>query len=72
MLIIHGDRDSVIPFRMGQRLYALANAPKLFVRMAGSDHNTLVRDGLYDHVWPFLGVPPPPVESLDDRGQLTP
>jgi fermentation-respiration switch protein FrsA (DUF1100 family) len=59
VLIVHGDRDSVIPFRMGQELYALANRPKLFVRMAGSDHNTLVRDGLYDHVWPFLGVRPP-------------
>jgi fermentation-respiration switch protein FrsA (DUF1100 family) len=59
VLIVHGDHDSVIPFDMGQTLYRLANAPKRFVPMPGSDHNTLVRDGLYDHVWPFLGVQPP-------------
>jgi fermentation-respiration switch protein FrsA (DUF1100 family) len=55
VLIAHGDRDHVIPFDQGQRLYALANEPKRFVRMPGSDHATLVRDGLYDHVWVFLG-----------------
>jgi fermentation-respiration switch protein FrsA (DUF1100 family) len=54
VLIAHGDRDSVIPFDQGERLYALANEPKRFVRMAGSDHSTLVRDGLYPHIWAFL------------------
>lgn len=58
VLVVHGDADTVIPFRFGQRLYAMANQPKQFVRMAGSDHNTLVRDGLYPHVWRFLGVTP--------------
>lgn len=59
LLIVHGTDDSVIPFRFGQRLYAMANQPKQFVAMRGSDHNTLVRDGLYHHVWAFLGVPDP-------------
>jgi hypothetical protein len=54
VLIVHGDADGVIPFAHGERMYALANEPKLFVRIANSDHATLVRDGLYDHVWPFL------------------
>ncbi|MGZ3304856.1 MAG: alpha/beta hydrolase, partial [Asticcacaulis sp.] len=58
LLIAHGDADRVIPFAEGQTLYALANPPKLFVRMHGSDHNTLVRDGLYDRIWPFLGLEP--------------
>lgn len=57
VLMIHGDRDSVIPFTQGERLFALANGPKTFVRMIGSDHNTLTRDGAYDHVWRFLGLP---------------
>ncbi len=56
VLVIHGDRDSIIPFASGQKLYALANQPKQFVRMAGSDHANLVVDGLYPHVWRFLGV----------------
>lgn len=59
VLIVHGDRDSVVPYAQGQRLYALANEPKQFVTMAGSDHATLVRDGLYRHVWEFLAAHPP-------------
>jgi pimeloyl-ACP methyl ester carboxylesterase len=58
VLIVHGDADSVIPFANGERMYELANEPKLFVRIANSDHATLVRDGLYDHVWPFLDAHP--------------
>jgi len=59
VLIIHGDRDSVVPFDEGRRLYRLANDPKEFVPMVGSDHATLVRDGSYDHIWPFLAAHPP-------------
>lgn len=54
VLIVHGDRDTVIPFAQGERLYELANEPKQFVRMPGSDHATLVRDGIYPHIAAFL------------------
>ncbi|MBL8549303.1 MAG: alpha/beta hydrolase [Hyphomonadaceae bacterium] len=54
VLIVHGDRDSVIPFAQGQRLYELAKEPKRFVRIEGGEHNTLVEQGLYAHVWNFL------------------
>jgi fermentation-respiration switch protein FrsA (DUF1100 family) len=57
LLVVHGDHDSVIPFSDGQTLFALANSPKTFVRMVGSDHNTLTRDGIYDQVWRFLDIP---------------
>lgn len=57
VLIVHGDSDSVIPFVQGERVFASALAPKRFIRMIGSDHSTLTRDGLYDHIWRFLGVP---------------
>lgn len=60
VLIAHGDHDSVIPFAMGQRLFQLAPGPKVFVRMRGSDHSTMVRDGLYDRMWSFIADPPPP------------
>jgi uncharacterized protein len=57
VLIVHGDHDSVIPFAHGERLFALANRPKNFVRMVGSDHSTLTRDGVYEKVyWPYLGL----------------
>jgi uncharacterized protein len=58
VLIVHGTDDSVIPFAHGQRLYALANEPKQFVEIQGSDHATLARDGLYDHIWSFLDAHP--------------
>jgi uncharacterized protein len=58
VFIAHGDADSVIPYEQGERLFALANEPKTFLRMPGSDHATLVRDGLYDYIWAFLAAHP--------------
>ena len=58
-LVVHGDADTVIPFAQGERLFALANEPKEFVRMSGSDHATLVRDGIYPHITQFLAGHPP-------------
>jgi fermentation-respiration switch protein FrsA (DUF1100 family) len=56
ILIAHGDRDQLIPFEEGVELYNLANAPKTFVHMHGSDHSTLTRDGAYECYWKFLGL----------------
>jgi len=47
VLIMHGERDRVVPFRLGQRLYARANDPKEFVRFADGGHEDLDR---YDHL----------------------
>jgi fermentation-respiration switch protein FrsA (DUF1100 family) len=38
-LVMHGDRDSVIPYRLGQRLHDTLPGPKRFVTIAGGDHN---------------------------------
>lgn len=54
VLIAHGTRDSVVPFHHGKQLYHLAKQPKQFIAMQGSDHSTLVRDGLYPHIWRFI------------------
>ena len=63
VLIIHGDADEVIPFEQGWALYRMARPPKVFVRMAGSNHSTLTRDGGYDHIWRFLDLPPRPTSA---------
>jgi fermentation-respiration switch protein FrsA (DUF1100 family) len=65
VLIGHGDADTVIPFEHGQRLYELANEPKRFVRMQGSDHVTLTRDGFYEHIWAFLAEHPGDSDDQD-------
>lgn len=36
---VHGDRDRIIPYRLGRRLFAAANEPKQFVINRGGDHN---------------------------------
>jgi len=38
-LIIHGDRDEIIPFRMGEDLFEAAAAPKTFYVIKGAGHN---------------------------------
>jgi fermentation-respiration switch protein FrsA (DUF1100 family) len=39
VLVIHGDRDSVIPYRLGQRLYDSHTGTKTMVTIRGGDHN---------------------------------
>jgi uncharacterized protein len=40
LLVVHGDADSIIPFRAGQRLYDDApTTRKTFVALVGTDHN---------------------------------
>jgi hypothetical protein len=41
MLVLHGDRDGIVPIALGERLYGLINAPKKFVRFPGVGHNDL-------------------------------
>ncbi len=54
LLVVHGTEDSVIPFHLGQRLFERAVEPKQFIAMEGSDHSTLVRDGVYPLIWGYL------------------
>ena len=41
VLVLHGERDSVVPIALAERLYAMIKAPKRFVRFAGSGHDDL-------------------------------
>ena len=40
VLVLHGERDDIVPMALAERLYGLINAPKRFVRFAGG-HNDL-------------------------------
>jgi fermentation-respiration switch protein FrsA (DUF1100 family) len=42
LLLIHGDRDEVIPYRLGQALFAAAPEPKTFWTVPGSGHNDIL------------------------------
>ena len=41
VLVAHGTRDSIVPFEMGERLYAAAHAPKRFIKVEGAGHHNL-------------------------------
>ena len=41
LLVMHGVRDATIPINFGERLFALANEPKQFVRFPDGGHNDL-------------------------------
>lgn len=43
VLVLHGDRDDIVPITQGERLYELITAPKRFVRIPGGGHNDLGR-----------------------------
>src|SRR5271157_2845152 len=45
ILIVHGTRDEVVPFEMGQQLFAAAPEPKRFYPIAGAGHNNLMEVG---------------------------
>jgi fermentation-respiration switch protein FrsA (DUF1100 family) len=54
ILAIHGERDRVVPFRFGERLYALANNPKRLVRFPDGDHVNLDDHGAVPVIRKFL------------------
>lgn len=57
LLVVAGDRDSVVPFALSQRLFEAANEPKRFVRVPGADHNDFdlaAGDALMHAMLPWL------------------
>jgi uncharacterized protein len=59
LLLLHGERDSVIAIAFGERLYELARGPKRFVRFPDGDHDNLDRLGVVEVVRAFIYGPPP-------------
>ena len=45
MLFIQGERDEIIPLRLGKALYAAAPEPKSFWAVPGAGHNDIVEAG---------------------------
>ena len=45
ILIVHGTKDDVVPFAMGEKLFEAAPEPKRFYRMEGAGHNDMVEAG---------------------------
>ena len=54
VLILHGERDAVVPFDLGERLTGLIIAPKRFVRFPDGNHNDLDAYGATREAVKFL------------------
>lgn len=50
LLIMHGDRDAVIPVAMGKELFAAANEPKELAIIKGGGHEDHYMFGSYDRI----------------------
>jgi fermentation-respiration switch protein FrsA (DUF1100 family) len=72
LLVLHGDRDSIVPFALGRRIFEAAPDPKRFYAIPGADHNdTYIAGG--DAYWktlasfleglPEAGTTPRPAEA---------
>ena len=42
LLVLHGDRDDIVPFGQGERLFQAANEPKRFFTISGAGHNDIL------------------------------
>ena len=49
LLVIHGDRDSIIPFRLGRELFVRLTGPKRFHSVPGADHNDFLDESRADY-----------------------
>jgi uncharacterized protein len=56
LLIMHGARDGVIPIAFGERLFALAQQPKQFVRFPEGGHDNLDNYGAIETARNFIGA----------------
>jgi hypothetical protein len=54
LLILHGERDEVVPFAQGRRLFDAAPEPKRFQAIAGAGHNDVYVVG-GERYWQVLG-----------------
>jgi len=60
LLQFHGTQDEIVPYRLGQKLHALAREPKEFVPIPGATHNDTYSVGgraYFEKIRSFLSEP---------------
>ena len=56
LLSLHGQKDRIIPYRFGRKLYDAASEPKIFKSFPDSDHINLYEFGASEAVLEFLSA----------------
>jgi len=54
VLVVHGERDNIVPITFGERLYELIPGPKRFIRLPHAGHNDHDSHGVPEMVRPFI------------------
>jgi fermentation-respiration switch protein FrsA (DUF1100 family) len=54
LLVLHGERDSIVPPRLGRKLFAAAPGPKVAYFIQDATHYTLYEHGAFEKVKTFL------------------
>lgn len=54
LLVLHGERDEVVPLRLGQRLFEAANQPKTLRTFPGAGHSDHWNFGSYEAAYAWL------------------
>jgi uncharacterized protein len=54
LLVVHGARDEVVPYALGQRLFAAAVEPKQFLTLSGEGHTAPLDRGAWAAIVPFV------------------
>lgn len=54
ILVLHGERDAVVPIRFGERLYEKITSPKRFVRFPEGQHEWLEKFGSFEIAKKFI------------------
>lgn len=70
LLLLHGEKDRMVPVRLGRAVFAAASQPKQAVWLAQAGHTDMVAHGALETVLGFLNrlgkpvpVPPPTLEQ---------
>jgi fermentation-respiration switch protein FrsA (DUF1100 family) len=54
VLVVHGDRDDIVPIRFAERLFELANDPKTFIADIGAGHLVLGNPDVFPRVQAWI------------------
>ena len=54
VMVVHGVRDTIVPFAFGERLFSLIKGPKTFVRLDAAGHNDKDSFGATETIIRFL------------------
>jgi fermentation-respiration switch protein FrsA (DUF1100 family) len=57
ILMLHGERDAVVPIRFGERLFEKITSPKRFVRFPEGQHEWLEKFGAFEIAKKFIAEP---------------